>query len=560
MKNATLFAASLCLAAALARAQTLPTGVNIEPFYDVNKAGLSFKVDKQSVSGIYEVPGKPQHFIVLGSLGFLWTLYPTDPSKVGTPGVIDYTKTQVADFNSWVMNGHEEYTCAAAFDPNFTDNHYFYVLYNKYGSASEYHTGSTTSAADVWSNKGHLLVVDRYKMSADFKTMTRDTEIFSAVHGSGYGSSGMVFGKDGMMYLSLMSYGTNSWDSTTFMRKILRIDVSKPEGDRMYTIPTDNPWYNSTNPAVKKEVFAFGFRNTYVMAADYLTGSLWGAEVGEGAWEEINILKAGKNYGWASGGDYASPFQGPGIEGPCDVNTAAGQAVVGKVMSPYKCSTAPSSSACLGREFTCADFTNGTWNFTHSGSDMGGSKPSLTTGLKCIVVSPAFRGDPTSPFYGYHFISDVGGKYFIAAKEGVAGAQNVGQVTGLSFTGDATHNGLTSFGEDSYGNMYVTFLSSTEKGPVQWHDIYRLKHAQLKPLATPRAVSLRSARGRAERPFSLLAMGNGARWLRLPAGASGVEVYDLGGRLVWQGKGAAGANLTLPQAIANGAVWVRYLP
>ncbi|MEO6094404.1 MAG: PQQ-dependent sugar dehydrogenase, partial [Fibrobacteria bacterium] len=324
MSKATLLAISLNLAA-VAQAQTLPTGVNIEPFYDVNKAGLSFRVDSQAVSGIYEVPGKPQHFVVIGALGYLWTLYPTDPSKPSMPGMItDYTKKQVGDFNNWVMKGHEEFVNAGAFDPNFKENHFFYVLYNKYGNPSDYHTGTYPTSADSHFSKNHLVVVDRWKMSADFNTMERDTAIISMDHGSGLGVSGMVFGKDGMLYLSPMTYSKNSWDSTTLMRKVLRIDVSKPEGDRMYTIPKDNPWYNATNPAVKQEVFAFGFRNTYLLQADYLTGSIWGAEVGEGSWEEINIIKSGKNYGWASGGDYEQPFQGPGIEGPCDENTTAG--------------------------------------------------------------------------------------------------------------------------------------------------------------------------------------------------------------------------------------------
>ncbi|MEO6095343.1 MAG: PQQ-dependent sugar dehydrogenase, partial [Fibrobacteria bacterium] len=397
---------ALSLAGTGALGQSLPVGVNIEPFYDVTKPGLSFKVDKHAVSGIYEVPGKPQHFVVVGALGYLWTLYPTDPSKPSVPGQItDYTKRQVGDFNEWVMKGHHQFVNAGAFDPNFSVNHFFYVLYNKYGNPADYHKGTTALAADRFSNQAHLVVVDRWKMSQDYGSMERDTTIISMDHGRGFGASGMVFGEDGMLYLSPMSYSHNSWDSTTLMRKVLRIDVSKPEGYRMYTIPKDNPWYNSTNPAVKKEVYAFGFRDTYLLQADHLTGSIWGAEVGQGAWEEINIIKPGRNYGWANAGDYEQPFQGIGIEGPCDVNTAEGGAWVASVQKPYRCNGA----ACLGREYTCADFTNGAWNFTHNGMERGGSKTALPgTGSLCTVVSPPFRGDPSSPFYGYHFISDVG--------------------------------------------------------------------------------------------------------------------------------------------------------
>jgi hypothetical protein len=571
MKNYTLLAQSLflCLAAA-AQAQTLPTGVAVEPFYDITKPGLSFKADKQAVSGIYEVPGKPQHFVVTGALGFLWTLYPTDPAKPDVPGQIrDYTKKQVGDFNEWVMKGHEEFVNAGAFDPDFKNNRYFYVLYNKYGNPAHYHKGTTAGANDKWSNPDHLVVVDRWKMSADFNSMTRDTTIISMNHGSGYGASGMAFGSDGMLYISPMSYSHNSWDSTTHMRKVLRIDVRQPEGGRMYTIPKDNPWYNSANPAVKKEVYAFGFRNTYILQGNSLTGSILGAEVTQGQWEEINIIKPGKNYGWANGGDYERPFLGVGIEGPCDVNTTAGAAYVASVQRPYRCT----GEACLGRAYTCADFTNGTWNFSHSGSDIGGSKTAVPgLGNRVIVLSPVFRGDPASPFHGYQFVSEVGQKYFVAVKEGVAAAQNVGRVGspgGLTISGDLTHNGLVNFGEDSYGNLYTVFLSSTEQGPNQWFDIYRMSHAQLKPLATPRAqvppivsgvpIGL-VRRGASERLFSLLAVGQGAPWLRLPAGASGAELYDLGGRILWQGKGASGATLAVPSGLANGAVWVRYLP
>lgn len=113
----------------------------------------------------------------------------------------------------------------------------------------------------------------------------------------------MVFGKDGLLYLTLDSYSQNSWDTTNFMRKILRIDVSKSEGGKLYAIPSDNPLYNAVNPLVKKEVYAFGFRNTYSLVSDFITGSIWGAEVGQGTWEEVNIIKPGKNYGWADGGD-----------------------------------------------------------------------------------------------------------------------------------------------------------------------------------------------------------------------------------------------------------------
>src|SRR5258708_2937334 len=91
-----LCAAALAFCAG-AHSEALPTGVTVVPFYDTSKAGLSFAKDKQSVVGMFEVPGKPQHFLVVGYWGYVWSLYP-DTNKVYAPGAIkDYTKKQLAN-------------------------------------------------------------------------------------------------------------------------------------------------------------------------------------------------------------------------------------------------------------------------------------------------------------------------------------------------------------------------------------------------------------------------------------------------------------------------------
>lgn len=544
----------------------LPTGVTAVPFYDVTKAGLSFEKDQQSVVGMWEVPGKPQHFLVLGYWGYVWSLYP-DTTKTYAPGAIkDYTKKQVADFNTMVMKGWEQGALGGAFDPNFAANHYFYIIYNKYASASAYHGGVKPTGADGPGAKG-LVVVERWKVSPDYKALTKDTTIFTADHSTGYGSSNMVFGKDSLLYITTDAYSQNSWDSTIFMRKILRIDVSKKDAGKLYSIPPSNPFYNATNPLVKKEIFAFGLRNTYSIQADYLTGHIWGAEVGEGTWEEVNIIQSGKNYGWSDGGDGEYSSNGVGIEGPCN---STGGAFNGTFQTKYSFTGTQSQ----GRTYTCADFTNATWNFNHAGNDAYGNKTALPgTGISCIILSQAFRGDPSSPFYGYHFVSDVASNYFIAVKEGAAAVEKVGGVpSDWEFIGDKQHNGITSFSEDSYGNMYITMLSSSSTGAFAWHDIYMLSHPQMKPLAQarsqvfPTAVSENLIKAtRAGRFHSLIVNAAGSpAWIKLPAGFTRAEVYNLGGKRVWSGSLAShngdGESLALPAGIETGTLGVRFLP
>ncbi len=567
-----LMACLILAALGSAQVSSLPTGITIEAMYDTSKVGLSFRKDKQSVVGMYEVPGKPMHFLVLGYFGFVWSLYPNDGETIEPTGPMNYVKKQVADFNKFTMKGWEQGALGGGFDPNFAENRYFYFIYNKYKNTAHYKTGVTPGIGDGAQNAG-LVVVERWKLSEDLTKLTRDTTIIAMEHGTGYGSSNMVFGMDHLLYISTDSYSKNSWDSTDYMRKVLRIDVSKPEGGKMYTIPPDNPFYNAANPDVKKEIYAFGFRNTYSIVANYLTGSILGAEVGQKTYEEVNIILPGKNYGWGDGGDGQNNNSfGVGIEGPCSENTTSGLAYNGHKSNPFAAPYSYSGPLSQGRKFTCKDFTNGTWNFHRRGETINGVK-SAVQGLEinCIIMSPAYRGDPASPFHGYHFVTDVNRGYFVAIREDQPGAKVVGGIPSLKDyyrqPTDLNHNGPTSFAEDSYGNLYVTMLSSRNTGALDWHDPFRLKHDQMEPLLNPRTQVLPVAtkkglighpRQGEFQPF--LVNYAGLARIRMPVGATQVQLFSLDGKQLWSKTAAAGTDLPVPATIKPGAFWVRYLP
>ena len=62
------------------------------------------------------------------------------------------------------------------------------------------------------------------------------------------------------------------------------------------SIPKDNPWLNRAT--VLPETFAHGFRDPEGAAINPATGELWATDHGPQGGDEINIVRAGKDYGW----------------------------------------------------------------------------------------------------------------------------------------------------------------------------------------------------------------------------------------------------------------------
>lgn len=112
----------------------------------------------------------------------------------------------------------------------------------------------------------------------------------------------LAFGPDGQLWMALGDGGSggdplvSGQDPTTLLGSILRLDVSTRGA---YAIPDDNPFADGNGGA--PEVYLFGLRNPWRFSFDRATGELWIADVGQGAYEEVNRLDpgdAGANLGW----------------------------------------------------------------------------------------------------------------------------------------------------------------------------------------------------------------------------------------------------------------------
>lgn len=129
----------------------------------------------------------------------------------------------------------------------------------------------------------------------------------------------ITFGPDGYLYFapgdggnandvgaSHIEPGGNAQNLTTPLGKMLRFDPLHPSltpasadplsGNGQYRIPASNPF---TGLGEVREIYAYGFRNPYRFAFDFLTGDLIMADVGQNQIEEVNRVVLGGNYGWA---------------------------------------------------------------------------------------------------------------------------------------------------------------------------------------------------------------------------------------------------------------------
>ena len=189
--------------------------------------------------------------------------------------------------HDWALN-NEHGLLGLAFHPDYQQNGQFFVYYSP--SATPRHC-----------------FVSRFNVSADDPNRadpsSEQVVLKIPQPFSNHNGGSITFGKDGYLYVALGDGGgrndplTAGQDLTSWMGKVLRIDVNRSEGGRSYAIPPDNPFLDRDD--ARPEIFAYGFRNIWRMAVDRETGSIWCGDVGQDLWEEIDILEPGGNYGWS---------------------------------------------------------------------------------------------------------------------------------------------------------------------------------------------------------------------------------------------------------------------
>jgi glucose/arabinose dehydrogenase len=175
-------------------------------------------------------------------------------------------------------NFNERGLLKVVLDPNFGTNNYVYAYYT-------YKSPST----NVSNNR-----VSRFTANGDVAIPGSELVLINLndLGSVGYHNGGGLAFQGGKLFISAgeNTVSSNSQSFTTLLGKVLRINSDG-------SIPTDNPFYNSTT-GDNRAIWALGFRNPFKLAAQPGTGRLFINDVGASAWEEINDGISGKNYGW----------------------------------------------------------------------------------------------------------------------------------------------------------------------------------------------------------------------------------------------------------------------
>ena len=196
---------------------------------------------------------------------------------------------------------YEEGLLAVALDPDFARNGYVYAWY------------SANPAPDAYTAR-----LVRFATTGEGASFAFDAAsellILEVGQVNGYHNGGaLLFGPDGMLYLGIGDGGTiadpeptaaavkgdphnHGQNRETLLGTVVRIDVRGATADAPYAIPPDNPFRDRED--ARPEVWAWGLRNPWRMSFDRETGILWAGDAGESHREEVNVVRAGANYGW----------------------------------------------------------------------------------------------------------------------------------------------------------------------------------------------------------------------------------------------------------------------
>lgn len=325
-----------------------------------------------------------------------------------------------------------------ALHPSYAVNGRFFVFFNTAPS----NDAPTGSATEVRLSEFRLLAGDGNRGDPASERILLRIAKPQNNHNGGQ----LAFGPDGYLYVGLGDGGGagdvgfghtpdlgNAQDTSNLFGSILRLNV---DSGNPYAIPPDNPFVASAT--ARGEIYAYGLRNPWRFSFDVTASGtrLFVADVGQNLMEEVNLVRAGGNYGWNRKEgtlcfDPANPNSPPEI---CLDNAPDGALLEAPILA-YRHTDA------LGRAFGAAVVGG----YLYRGTAL--------PGLRGRYVF----GDYTSGLTGPN------GKVFIAS-EAVDGTWSFVEARIADRTNARLGAAVLAFGRDAHGELYI--LTRGAQGPT----------------------------------------------------------------------------------------------
>ena len=250
--------------------------------------------------GIYQAPRSSIVFVIeRGGKIYSFNKNAANPSK-----------SLFLDVSSKTWTGQDSGLMGLAFHPQYNqagkaNRNYFYIYYITQKGSTQYLRLSRYTRPD-----GQAMA------NANSEQILIEQKLGPTLHRGG----GLLFGKDGFLYLAIGDLGWKEQSQNItdrFSGGVLRIDVDRKGGSVShpirrklqdvnqgfsgnYYVPNDNPFL-STNGSRFEEYYTLGCRNPHKMSMDSQTGKIYIGNVGSNSGqkkEEINVVSKGANFGW----------------------------------------------------------------------------------------------------------------------------------------------------------------------------------------------------------------------------------------------------------------------
>jgi glucose/arabinose dehydrogenase len=367
--------------------------------------GTALAIDLEPVASGFEAPlfvtgagdGSGDRYVV-EQAGRIW--------RVDAAGVVD--PAPMLDIRERVLDHNERGLLGLAFHPDFAANGRFYVTYSQADDGATSISEFTLERATAPLEPATVPSPAASHAPRPVEDTERPLLLIPQVYTTHKGGM-LAFDGQGMLIVSTGDGGSGNdphghgLDRWSLLGKLLRLDV---DAGWPYVIPEDNGF--AGDPDGRSEIHAIGLRNPWRFSVDDLTGDIYIGDVGQSAWEEIDVLPRGTrraSFGW-------SDMEGPSCLGDraCDPSAHIAPAIA------YPHVTAERAD--------CA-----------------------------VIGGYAYRGDAGTLPQGTYVYGDYcsGTIWAVPGEDLMAGAAEpvvAGQL-------DPAHGQLRSFGEDDGGELYA---------------------------------------------------------------------------------------------------------